>query len=186
MMGLRRGFKTEANRTSREMRGDLHLSADDPLCPFATAEFLGVEVRKLSSYRSLLPDHTGHLMQTRTSIALSAMTVCCDTDRVIIYNDGLPITRSFADIMHEIAHMLLLHPPHRLCAESGGRHYDAELEEEANWLGPALLVSEEAALTVAQNGEAIEAGASRFGVSPQLMRMRLNVTGAIKRAARAA
>lgn len=185
-MKLRRGFKSEANATSREVRSDLGLAADDPLCPFRTADLIDVEVLKLSAYRDVLPTETAYLMQSRDRIVLSAMTACIGSNRCIIYNDALPLTRSRADIMHEISHMLLMHPPHRLCAETGGRHYDAELEEEANWLGPALLVSEEAALAIAQSGTDVQRAAARFQVSPMLMRMRLNVTGAMKRAVRAA
>lgn len=185
-MTLRRGFKSEANITSREIRKELGLAAEAPLCPFRTAELIGVKVLKLSSYRSPLPLETAYLMQNRGKIVLSAITACFGNDRVIIYNDFLAPTRSHADIMHEISHMLLMHPPHRLYAETGGRHYDAELEEEANWLSPALLVSEDAALAIVQSGVGVRVAAERYRVSSSLMQMRLNVTGALKRAARAA
>ncbi|WP_420608094.1 ImmA/IrrE family metallo-endopeptidase [Novosphingopyxis sp.] len=87
--------------------------------------------------------------------------------------------------MHEAAHMLLMHPPHPMCGADGTREYVAELEEEANWLGPALLVSEEAALSIAKLGTDLRSAANNFGVSPSLMQMRLNVTGARRRARRA-
>ncbi|WP_407925207.1 ImmA/IrrE family metallo-endopeptidase [Glacieibacterium frigidum] len=114
------------------------------------------------------------------------MTACFPRQHAIIYNDCLPLTRSHADIMHEISHLMLLHPPHRLRADTGGRHYDSDLEDEANWLGPALLVSEEAALAIAQRGWSAGQAAKIYNVSPSLMQMRLNVTGAMKRVARAA
>ncbi len=185
-MTLRRGFKSEANIYAREIRADLGLAADAPICPFATAEHLGVPVFRLSSYASEFPLETAVLSKKDRKIAFSAMTACLGSSRAIIYNDFLPTTRVHADIMHEISHIMLMHPPHRLSSESGGRHYDDELEEEANWLGPALLVSEEAALTVAQSGLGARGAAQLYKVSQSLMQMRLNVTGAFKRAARAA
>ncbi len=185
-MTLRRGFKSEANTTSKELRQELGLAADAPLCPFKTAEHLEVEVLKLSSYRAALPLETTYLMQNEGKIRFSAVTCCFGTERIIIYNDLLPPTRSHADIMHEIGHMLLMHEPHVVCARTGGRHYDADMEEEANWLGPALLVSEEAALVTVQRGLAVPVAAGHYKVSPSLMRMRLNVTGALRRVARAA
>ena len=133
-----------------------------------------------------MPDETSVLFEKKRKIAFSALTVCVGPQRIIIYNDTLPTNRCHADIMHEIAHMLLLHPPHRVCAETGGRHYDQEMEDEANWLGPALLVSEEAAIGVVQQELSIQAAAKIYKVSRDLMRMRLNVTGAYKRVARAA
>jgi Zn-dependent peptidase ImmA (M78 family) len=183
---LRRGFKTEANTYAREMRGELSLESHAPLCPFRTAAHLGVEVRKLTSYKTELPDQTAYLTRKGNKIAFSAITACLGTERFVIYNDTLAPTRCHADIMHEISHMLLMHPPHRLRAETGDRHYDAELEEQANWLGPAMLVSEEAALSIVQRGLSLTAAAKLYGVSADLMRMRLNVTGAHKRVVRAA
>lgn len=41
---------------------------------------------------------------------------------------------------------------HPLCGENGKRHFDATLEDEANWFGRALLVSDEAAVAVAKRG----------------------------------
>ena len=67
---------------------------------------------------------------------------------------------------------------------NGKRSINEEHEEEAKWLGPALLVSEEAALRIARGKIPIDAVAAEFGVSAALLRMRLNVTGAQKRAAR--
>lgn len=185
-MSLRRGFKAAANKTAREVRRELGLADEDPLCPFATADLIGVQVLKLSSFQNSLPEEIRLLRVSSPAILLSAMTACFGPGRVIIYNDFLPLTRSYADIMHEISHLLLHHPPHQMCGASGGRHYDPVLEEEANWLGPALLVSEEAALTIAIEGQPVAQAAKRFKVSHDLMRMRLNVTGALKRAARAA
>lgn len=185
-MALRRGFKTEANTYAREVRTELGLASDAPLCPFMTADHLTVPIRKLSSFAAQLPEQTACLSRRGSRAGFSAMTACFERERVIIYNDYLPPTRSHADIMHEISHLMLLHPPHRLRSDTGGRHYDSELEDEANWLGPALLVSEEAALAIAQRGMTINQAAKIYKVSPGLMQMRLNVTAAMRRVARAA
>jgi Zn-dependent peptidase ImmA (M78 family) len=183
-MALRRGFKTEANAYAREVRAELGLASDAPLCPFVTASHLAVPVRRLSSFADELPIQTACLRDK--GIGFSALTACFGRERLIIYNDSLPLTRSYADIMHEISHMMLLHPPHRLRADTGGRHYDIDLEDEANWLGPALLVSEEATLRIAGLGISAGEAAKRYNVSSSLMQMRLNVTGAMRRVARAA
>lgn len=47
-------------------------------------------------------------------------------------------------------HGLLLYPPKAPFHDHGSRHYHREIWEEANWLGPALLVSEEAAMHIAR------------------------------------
>lgn len=184
-MTLRRGFKTEANRTSRELRAELGLDPAAPLSPFKLASHLDVELIKLSVFRAGHPEATSYLLGEGKN-EFFAVTLCSLRPRRVIYNDAHSPARTAADIAHELAHMLLLHPAHRLTSETGGRHYDKELEEEANWLGPAILVSEEAAVSVARQGWSVREAAAHYGVSETLMRMRLGVTGALNRVRRAA
>jgi Zn-dependent peptidase ImmA (M78 family) len=185
-MTLRRGFKTEANEYSRDFRRELGLASDAPLCPFSLASLLEVRVHKLSEYRSVEPDAVAYLLSQNGQRDFSAVTLCVGPSRLVIYNDGHGGPRVVADIAHELSHVVLMHPPKPPFDEVGSRHYDAEREEEANWLGPALLVSEEGALRVAREGLALMQAANEFGVSSDLMRMRLNITGAYRRVKRAA
>lgn len=184
-MALRRGFKTEANTTSRELRAELGLDSAAPICPFRLADHMDVELIKLSAFLVEHPDATAYLMGEGKS-EFFAVTLCGLTPRRVIYNDVHSPARTAADIAHELAHMLLLHPAHRLTSETGGRHFDKELEDEANWLGPAILVSEEAAISVARQGLSLNQAAIHYGVSEHLMRMRLSVTAAYSRVRRAA
>jgi Zn-dependent peptidase ImmA (M78 family) len=185
-MTLRRGFKTEADKTSREVRAELGLAASAALCPFAVAKHLGVLVLKLSAFREQHPNAVRYLTSEVGQNEFSAITVCIGTQRVIVYNDGHSTGRCAANIMHELSHLLLMHPPHALCNDNGKRNYDAVIEEEANWLGPALLVSEDAAVAIAKRGLPLRRAAAEYGVSTQLMQMRLNVTGALRRVPKAA
>jgi IrrE N-terminal-like domain len=76
-----------------------------------------------------------------------------------------------------------MHPPIRILDPSGRRNYDKAMEEEANWLGPALLVSDEAAMHIAAVGLSIPKASDMYGASEPLVRMRLNVSGAYQRLA---
>lgn len=183
---LRWGFKTEANETSRELRIELNLHPAAPLCPFKLAAHLGVSLLRLSDFEELEPEAATYLLGEDGVREFSAVTLCGIKPCAIIYNDAHSPGRIAADIAHELAHILLMHPPHRLVDGTGRRHFDDELEAEANWLGPAILVSEEAALAIATRGLGLPEAAARYGVSEELMRMRLNTTGAYKRVYRAA
>lgn len=185
-MTLRRGFKTEANDYARDFRGELGVAPDGPLCPFSLAGLLEVEVHKLSEYREAEPDAVAYLLSRTGQRDFSAVTLCVGPKRLVIYNDGHSASRVVADVAHELSHIVLMHPAKAPFDEAGSRHYDAEREEEANWLGPALLVSEEGALRVAREGLSLILAANEFGVSSDLMRMRLNITGAYRRIKRAA
>ena len=85
---------------------------------------------------------------------------------------------------HELAHGLLLHPPTPALNDQGCRNWSREIEDEANWLSGVLLVPDEAALATVKNGLDLKQAALRYGVSVDLIRYRINVSGARKRVAR--
>ena len=66
----------------------------------------------------------------------------------------------------------------------GSLNWDGELEEEANWLAGALLISEEAALNIVRNGLTEDQAINVYRVSRPMLRFRINVTGARTRVAR--
>lgn len=110
----------------------------------------------------------------------SAATVPYGSRRTIVHNDAHARTRQASNISHELAHCVLGHPFVPPLSDLGCRNYDPVLEEEACWLGPALLVSKEAAMHVALRGISVEQAAELYGVSARVMSMRLGVTGALK------
>jgi Zn-dependent peptidase ImmA (M78 family) len=183
-MSYRRGFKAEANWYAREVRRELGLAPHSPLCPWALAAHLGFPIVALSAYAPAAPDAVDYLRSTSGQRAFSAITLFDGQFRWIVHNDAHGRKRQAADIAHELAHGLLLHPPKPPFNSAGSRHYDKDREDEANWLGPALLVSDEAAMFIADRGMAISAASDHYGASAMLIRMRLNVTGAIVRIAR--
>ncbi len=179
-MSLRRGFKAEADWYAREMRRELKLNPHDPLCPWQLANHLEIEIVKLSGYRKEASEAVGYLM-SKGRDHFSAVTVFPTRHgrkRVICTNDSHAKTRQAASVSHELSHALLGHPPTDMF------EVDPIAEEEAHWMGPALLVSVEAAMRIAFRKISIDDAAEHYGVSADLMRMRLNVTGALKRANR--
>jgi len=116
--------------------------------------------------------------------AFSAVTVFSGSERMIVYNDAHSVGRQASDITHECSHGLLLHPPAPALDGVGCRNWDAVVEDEAQWLAGALLVTEEAALTVVRRGMTPVDGAGMLGVSEPMIQWRVNVTGARKRVAR--
>jgi Zn-dependent peptidase ImmA (M78 family) len=180
-MTLRRGFKTEANWYARELRRELNLAADAPLCPKQLADHLSIKHEPLEVYAGEHPDQVAYLRGRIGQNEFSAVTLCHGSRRHIIYNDAHSPKRRAADLIHELSHCILLHPAKPPFDENGSRHYEKTLEDEANWLGPALLLSEEAALAVMRQGLSLSTISDTYGVSEELVRMRLNVTGAYRR-----
>lgn len=183
-MAYRWGFKTEANDIARDIRAELGLKLADPLDPWALAQHLEIPVIGLSSYGTDAPRAVEHFGQTDL-MAFSAVTVFHGTRRVIVHNDAQPRGRQANNLAHEISHGLLQHPPTPALNEQGCRNWNKDVEDEAAWLGAALLVSEEAALSVARKRVPLNEAAETYGVSVEVMRMRLNVTKASGRVNRA-
>jgi hypothetical protein len=179
---MRRGFKTEARALAQEVRGELGLSALDPLDPWVLAGHLAIPVWRLSEYRTVIPAAV-ELLGGVGDGAFSAMIAFVGQRRVIIHNDAHAATRQRADIAHELAHALLLHEPHPV-ADGEAPGFDEPQEAEASWLGASLLVTDQACLLLCTKGVATGAAAERMGVSEALMRWRINSIAARKRIAR--
>jgi Zn-dependent peptidase ImmA (M78 family) len=180
---MRRGFKTEAEGIATETRSELGLLPIDALDPWELARHLAIPVVGISTLIAASPEAANHLL-TKDSAAFSAVTVFRGSSRVIWHNDGHSAGRQSSNVTHEISHALLMHMPARALDDLGLRNWDRDLEDEANWLAGALLIPSAAALAIARAGLGVDEAARRYGVSQQMARWRLNVTGAFLRASR--
>lgn len=179
-MELRRGFKTEAHDISREIRCELKLALTDPLDPWLLANYLEIPISTLSFMKDDAPFAAYHFSNIDPT-AFSAVTVFYGYNRKIIHNDSHHDVRQASNIAHELSHALLHHLPTPALDDRGSRNWNQTVEDEASWLGGALLVSEEAALMIARNKLSLSEAAQRYHVSEEMIRFRLNVTGAQKR-----
>ena len=175
---LRRGFKAEAEAYACDYRRELGLRMSQPLDMFDLAEHLEVPVISLSELAQLIrPSAYKHLTTTASS-EFSALTLTHGSSKKIVYNNSHAPTRQQSDLAHELAHIILGHAPSELTKESGGRHYNKELEDEAACLSGVLLLPKAAAIWVLQSGRSTEQAAADFNISKQMMTMRLNQSGA--------
>ena|SRR5579885_3117563 len=183
-MAFRRGFKSEGNDIVVEVRHELGLSLYDRLDPYRLAALLEIPVVGLSSLLEDAPA-VDHLLRAEPEV-FSAVTVFAGHARTIVHNDAHARVRQVSNLSHELSHALLLHPPTPALDNNGCRHWNQDIEDEANWLSGALLVPEAAAILIAKGHWPDRADAARhFGVSQQMIRYRLNTTGALVRVQRA-
>jgi Zn-dependent peptidase ImmA (M78 family) len=182
-MTLQRGFKTWANKVATEIRAELGLGPFVRLDPRQLADYLDIPVIDLSSLELDAPA-VKHLLTVEPSV-FSAVTVFDGTRRTIIHNDAHAPTRQNSNVSHELSHGLLSHPPTPALDDTGCRVWNQDIEDEASWLAGCLLVPEGAALAIARKRWTIDEAAERFAVSEQMIRFRLNGTGAVARVQRA-
>jgi len=179
-VGLRWGFKSEANAIARQIREELGLLPTAPLDPWRLAKYLAIPVVPLSSFAEDAPRALRRFAVLDRS-AFSAVTVFRGLRRMIVHNDSHSRYRQGSDISHELAHGLLLHPPTPPLDQMGLRSLDRDIEDEADWLSGALLISDEAALEIVRRSWPQDEAMKRFRVSEPMLRFRINVTGARRR-----
>ena len=179
-MILRRGFKTEANKYAREFRLELNIPPDGPLCPWRLAQHLLVPVFKLSVLAKK-DSRAAFFLSENGLWECSGATFILKYRRIIVINDGHSPKRQASDLSHELSHCVLGHAPASNLAAAASRQYDKVQEREANYLGPALLISEEAALSIIRRGLTRAEASTEYSVTEDVVQMRINLTGATKR-----
>jgi len=83
--------------------------------------------------------------------------------------------------MHECAHLILNHEPVEAGQVANGllmvSGYRPQQENEADWLAGTLLLPRVALLAIVQSGTPPHDAARTYGVTQDMLRMRLNRTG---------
>jgi hypothetical protein len=177
--------KSALKRLALELRRELGLTAYERCDPLALAELYGVQVLRLSEL-GCSPEVLDHFRTVRPQVFSGALIPLSDGSTVIVENDGHPAERRVSTASHEMSHVALEHPFAAALADSNGcRVANRELEDEAAELIGELLLPTDAAIKLALDRVPDERAAERFGVSVEMARWRLNVTGARKIAARA-
>jgi IrrE N-terminal-like domain len=177
---MRRGFKTWAEQQSITARRLCGLPNNSPLKALDLAQKIGVQVVTPREIAGFPPDlaeallgHFGNLW--------SAATIPVGDTHIIVYNSAHAPSRQESDLMHELTHIWCKHQPASLRELKGlglfMRGYNAEHEEEAEWLGACLQIPRTALLDLIRNGMADEAICALFGCSQQMLRFRRSTTG---------
>ncbi|NKL98013.1 ImmA/IrrE family metallo-endopeptidase [Rhizobium leguminosarum bv. viciae] len=134
----------------------------------------------------LEPEHAEQLLR-RDPNSWSGMTLFEDGEHVVVLNTSDSQARKCATLMHELAHILLDHTPADVDVSPSGlvllSDYSSEQEDEADWLGAALLLPETALLHHRGSGRTISEIAALFEVSVDLCTWRCRMTGVEKRLA---
>lgn len=182
---MRRGFKADAERRSISVRAELGISAIGPLCPWAYAEHRDILVLEAKDLE--LPETHMTQLLVRDPDSWSGMTLAEDGVHLVVLNSAQSRARRAATLMHEIAHIDLDHAPSEVSVSPSGivllSDYSADQEDEADWLGAALLLPEPALLHYRGQGMSLGQIAIEYGVSEQLCAWRSRMTGVEKRLA---
>ena len=171
---------------SLHLRDQLGLGPIDPIdlgCLCDHFDIIVVPLRDLRDEDGRVPGL--HFLGEGAS-TFSALTMPVGPRRVIVHNDCHGESRQRSNIAHELAHCFLGHPLTPPLLENGDRARHSGLEEEAAFLGGALLVPNEAACHVVRMGLNLDGAAREYGVSRVMLEYRIRMSGAQRIAQRSA
>jgi Zn-dependent peptidase ImmA (M78 family) len=183
---MRRGFKSQAENISAELRDELELTLHEPLDCTELAEHLCIPVDPVTVLLDWGASREAMARLLAPEMGFSAMTQYRGSRCRIFYNPTHSATRTANSIAHELSHVILEHEPRRAIAADGTRIFDPDQEDEAEWQAGALLVPREGALRWLSTGGSVTAGAKHFGVSVELFSWRANQTGVVRQLRRRA
>ncbi len=175
-MALRRRFRTEAEEYAIEFREELKLGPTAPLDPWNLAEHLAVPVTSLSGHPAIANDVK--LFFSHRESKFSATTIADGAYREIVINDYKHPNRQRSSLTHELAHIVLGHPPRPPLTDETCRSFDANMEQEANELGFTLLIPKMAALFAVEKFQNLDEASKFYEVSLDLLRYRVRITNA--------
>lgn len=177
-----KGFKSWCETTSKNFRKELKISPTDPLDAFKFAEHLNILVWSLKEIPDLDQQTIASLVKDGSS--WSAATISFNNEYLIIYNPTHSKARTASNLMHEISHIVIGHEPARVDVSVDNimllNTYDKNQEEEADWLCGCLLLPRDAAIKVKRNKLDDQKAAELYGISKEMLKYRMNVTGTNK------
>ncbi len=176
-MKFARGFKTHCERAVTALRAELEVDDEAPIDMHSLATHLYIPVHSLATLLITSGQSRSHPKVDEIYCKVSALTVFDGTFRTIIYNDEHPLTRHRSNMAHELAHALLQHPP----SNSGLAAHQEEMHEaEAGWMGGVLMLTAGQARRIAGSRMNRTTAETQYQLSPEMLRFRLNVTGAAR------
>lgn len=180
---MRRGFKSQAEKLSLQLRAEAGLTPRARLDAKEFLKSLGYIIWTPAEVPGIDLDDVAQLTQ-RDPDSWSGVTVRDGDTIAIIVNPTHPPTRQANTLMHEWSHIELRHKPNRVDRSKKGllllSDYPAEFEEEANWLSAAVLLPRDGLLYHRARGLSSAEIAEHYAVSKQLANWRLRMTGVEK------
>jgi Zn-dependent peptidase ImmA (M78 family) len=152
----------------------------DPLQAIDLAEHYNVTVWSPRDIDGV-PDADRQHLLSAGSQEWSGFTLRIGSSHLIVANSAQSARRQNSVVMHEMAHIMLGHELVDGTITGSGffvpSTFNQDQEDEAAWLGGTLLLPRPALLWMRRRRMSDEDAATHFGVSPDLLKWRVRMTG---------
>lgn len=179
MDNFKRGFKASCETMAVQFRTALGLEPVAPLPAAKLAAHIGVRVLNLCQIPAL-DENTIQQLTINDPESWSALLLHHRNKKIAVVNPCHSDGRKESSLMHECSHVILKHKPMQILNSNIGMmvsSFDKDQENEADWLAGALLLPRVALLKIAYIGVDYDVHTKMYGVSAEMLRMRLDRTG---------
>ena len=179
-MGFRRGFKSQCERRSIEIRKGFGLS---PVCALSAHDYakqLSIIVWNEQDINGM-PEEDLHQLTNADGDSWSAFTMRITDRHLVVINSTQSIPRINSVLMHEISHIILGHELTSGALTEDGYFvpvtYNEDQEAEADWLAGTLLLPRPALLHIRRSDWSDKQAEANFIVSQAMLTWRFRMTG---------
>lgn len=170
-----------AERNGLKLRSDFGRAIHVPLRPFEIAtQTDGVKLLDRAQFDAIIGPDCSCKLHGEYRDTWSGCVVPVNGHHLVVVNTTHAETRQHATLTEELFHVRLKHEPCKLlrCPVTGlmKRQYTREIEHEAYWSASAALLPYATLKELVVSGTPIEKIAEIFGVSIQLVQMRMKLT----------
>lgn len=144
----------------------------------AIATRLGILVVSLDDIRNLSRESYNHLVNVDASVWSGMSVPLAEGQFVVLLHPRQTRERANVTLAEEAVHVYLKHSPSQLIRNPDGtvrRVYDEAVEREAYWTAAATLLPSKAVAQAVWHGCTVEAIASKYNVSIELVQFRIKV-----------
>jgi Zn-dependent peptidase ImmA (M78 family) len=177
---LRRGFKSQCERRSAEIRKSMGLEPGDALHSADLAPRLGVTLwsdRDINDF----PTRDSQQLTILDKESWSAFTLRIGIHHLVLFNSSQSAARINSVTMHELAHITLGHELHSASLSDDGHllpsNYSQDQEDEADWLGGTLLLPRPALIRIRIEKMSDREASEKFQASQEMLNWRFRMTG---------
>jgi hypothetical protein len=183
---MRRGFKSEAEKTALRYRSELGIAEYLPLPAAKLANHLGISIITPTEIKGIDDDLLNLLLVGPGKDKWSAAIFLKHNRKHIIHNPTHSLARQESNLMHELAHASCDHILCEMEAALSGlviplRKYDQVQEAEAEYLGGCLQLPQKALYHYHHVlKKSVDEIAAEFNASKQMVNFRLRMSGVLK------
>lgn len=177
---MKRGFKSQCEKRSAELRKLLGLDPASPLSAIELATHVDATIWSIAEIAGLDSSDFQQLTILDAD-SWSAFTLRINNSHLIVYNSAQSVPRVNSVCMHELSHIILGHELHDANLSSDGHlvpsNYNKEQEDEADWLGGTLLLPRPALLRIRTLGLDNDQVEKEYNCSKPMISWRFRMTG---------